>query len=249
MKLIRSLAPICALLLPCALSAETFEGKVTMTVTSATSKDGPQSINYSIKDGAMRMDVTGAKGGGAFITDFKNKQMIILMEQQRMYMVRPFGDVGTQQGGAPSQPGAPAAPHKPSDGSFRDTGETETIQGYPCKKYEITSSKGITDIWATDQLGMFGGMTMAGGPGARRGQAPQEWESVLKGSGFFPMRVVVNEGGKEKFRMDVTSVEKTSLPDSLFEAPEGWRKLDLGGMMGGMFQGGFPGAKPADGNN
>ncbi len=90
---------------------------------------------------------------------------------------------------------------------------------------------------------------MGGGPGGRRGQAPPEWESIIKGSGFFPLRIVSFEGGKEKFRMEVTSVQKTSLPDSLFAAPDGYRKLDLGGMMGGMFQGGMPGAKPADGNN
>jgi hypothetical protein len=248
MKLIRSLAPLCALLLPCALIAETFEGKVSMTMTSTSSKDGPQTINYSIKEGAMRVDIPNAKGGGAFITDFKNKQMIILMEQQRMYMVRPFADPSTAQRPA-STGAAPAASAHSSDSSFRDTGETETILGYPCKKYEVTTSKGISDIWATDQLGMFGGLSMGGGPGGRRGQAPQEWESIVKGSGFFPLRVVSSEGGKEKFRLEVTSIDKTSLPDSLFAPPDGWRKLDLGGMMGGMFQGGFPGAKPADGNN
>jgi len=31
--------------------------------------------------------------------------------------------------------------------------------------------------------------------------------------------------------------------------PDGWRKFDLGSLMGGAFQGGFPGARPADGNN
>jgi len=47
----------------------------------------------------------------------------------------------------------------------------------------------------------------------------------------------------------VTSVDKTSLPDSLFAAPDGWRKFDMGAMMGGMMPGGFPGARPADGSN
>jgi hypothetical protein len=63
------------------------------------------------------------------------------------------------------------------------------------------------------------------------------------------MRVVTNENGKEKFRLEVTSIDKESLPDSLFMAPEGWRKLDLGAMMGGMLPGGFPGARPSNGDN
>jgi len=163
-----------------------------------------------------------------------------------MIQQMPDPSAAASKPGAPSA-GAPGASPSASNTSFKDTGETETIQGYPCKKYEVTSPKGTTDIWATDQLGMFGGLSMGGAPG-HRPQAPQAWESVIKGSGFFPMRVVGNEGGKE-FRLEVTSVEKTSLPDSLFAAPDGWRKLDLGGMMGGMFPGGFPGARPADGNN
>src|SRR5580658_1978426 len=166
MKLIRSLAPICALLLPCALTAETFEGKVSMTMTSANSKDGPQTVNYSIKEGFMRMDVMSAKGGGAFITDFKNKQILILMEQQKMYMVKSLTDPGTSPGTGPAGARPTGAP-TPSNTSFRDTGEKETIAGYSCEKYEVTSAKGTTDIWATDQLGTFGGLSMGGAPGRR----------------------------------------------------------------------------------
>jgi hypothetical protein len=246
MKLIKSLVPLCAMLLPCALSAGTFEGKVTMTMTAASSKDGPQAIDYSIKEGYMRMDLMTAKGGASFITDFKNKQIIILIPQNNMYMVRAMPDPSTYRktdgtGGPPSAP-------THSDTSFRDTHTKDTILGYSCEKYEVTSSKGTTDIWATDQLGMFGGLTMGGAPG-RHPQAPQEWESVVKGSGFFPLRVVTNEGGKEKFRMEATSVNKTSLPDSVFMPPDGWRKLDLGSMFGGALQGLIPGGRSSDGNN
>jgi Domain of unknown function (DUF4412) len=247
MKLIRSLVPLCALLLPCALSAETFEGKVAMTMTMASAKDGPQAINYSIKEGLMRLDVTGGKGGGGFIMDYKNKQMTILMPQQQMYMVRPMSDTGGLQKPAGMGPTHPAG--AASDTSFKDTGQKETILGYVCEKYEVTTAKGTTDIWATDQLGTFGGLSMGGGPGGRHSQAAQEWEKVIKGSSFFPLRVVGNEGGSQKFKLEVTSIDKQTLPDSVFLPPDGWRKLDLGGVMGGMFQGGFPGAKPADGNN
>jgi hypothetical protein len=224
------------MLLPCALFAGTFEGKVTMSMSSPSQKDGPQSINYSIKEGYMRMDVSSGKGGGAFITDFKNRQIIILIEQQKMYMVKALPDPSTYK--KPAAAGAsPAEARAASDTSFRDTGEKANILGYSCEKYEVTTSKGVTDIWATDQLGMFGGLSMGGAPGRHSSAAPQEWESVIKGSGFFPLRVVTSEGGKEKFRLEVTSVDKMSLPDSLFMPPDGWRKFDLGALMGGMFQG------------
>lgn len=215
---------------------------------STSSKDGPQTINYSIKEGYMRMDIQGAKGaGGAFITDFKNKQIIFLIPQQQMYMVKSLPDPNSYKKPDGQLSSAAAVAKDPST-SFRDTGVKETILGYDCEKYEVTTSKGTTDIWATDQLGMFGGLSMGGAPG-RHSQAPQAWESIIKGSGFFPLRVTSNEGGKEKFRLEVTSVDKTSLPDSLFQPPDGWKKFDLGSIMGGAFRGMIPGSQPADGNN
>ncbi len=221
-----------------------------MSMTSSASKDGPQSVNYSIKEGLLRIDVVTAKSGGGIITDFKNKQMIILMPQQKMYMVRSMADSGEIPAAAGAPAGAvPAARAAASGSSFKDTGEKETILGYPCEKYEVISAKGSkADIWATDQLGTFGGFTMSGGPG-RHSQAPQEWENVIKGSAFFPMRVTGTETSGKTFKLEVTSVEKQSLPDSLFTPPSDWRKFDLGAMMGGAFPGGFPGARPADGNN
>jgi hypothetical protein len=222
------------MLLPSALSAGSFEGKVTMTISSSGSKDAPQTMNYSIKEGYLRVDMAAMKGGGAFITDFKKREMIIIMDQQKMYMVKDLPDPASYQKPAGSRPmAAPAS--TPSDVSFKDTGQKETIAGYECEKYEVTSPRGTTDIWATDQLGMFGGLNMGGGMG-HRSAAPSAWESVIKGSGFFPMRVVSNDGGK-KFKLEVTQVDRESLPDSLFAPPDGYRKFDLGAMMSGAFQG------------
>jgi hypothetical protein len=244
MKLITSLVPLCVFLLPCALKAGSFEGTVTETITMEDSKDGPQNVSFSMKEGFMRMDMMTAKGGGGFITDFKNKQMIILMPQQKMYMTRALPDPTATP--KPSQAGNAAAASAPDqDYSFKDTGIKETILGYDCEKYEITSKRGVADIWATDQLGTFGGVTMMNGMRGRSQQA-QQWESIIKGSGFFPLRVVSTEG-KKKFKMEVTAVNKTHLSDSFFAAPDDWRKFDLGSMMGGALQGLIPGH--SDGNN
>jgi hypothetical protein len=132
------------------------------------------------------------------------------------------------------------------DGSIKDTGVKETIAGYVCTKYEVTGASGNTaDIWATDQLGMFFGIPH-GGPMGRSREAPPEWEGMMKGGNFFPMRVVSNDShGTSK--MEVSNVQKTSVSDSLFSAPSGWR--DMGSMMGAMGgMGGFPGMRPP-GNN
>lgn len=231
MKLIPALVPICALVFTCALSADTFEGTVSMTMTAPNQKDGPQTITMSLKEGFMRTDVPTKQGTMSAIFDIKNHRMILLMPQQRMYMERDM-----------PQPTPPPASSNPTGGmpsgySFQDTGVTETILGYNCKKFLTTSPKGSAQIWVTDQLGSFFGLYHGGSPG-RRQEAPQAWESALSGKNFFPLRVVSNDG-KGTFRMDVTSVNKQDLPDSTFSAPAGWTKFDLGSIFGGALQGGF----------
>jgi hypothetical protein len=216
-----------------------------MQVTTA-SKDGPQAFTYSIKGDLVRIDVNTARGQAGMIMDMKNHQMIILMAQQQMYMIQPMGlNPGNPQA---SPSGAPAAhtAGAPANGSFTNTGIKEDILGYSCTKLIVSSEKGTADIWVTDQLGNFAGL-MQGGFG-RRQQPPAEWENALKGVGFFPMRVVNTLKDGKVFKLEVTAVDKESLPDSLFSPPEGWRKFDMGAMMGGAGLGGF-GGRPTGGSN
>ena len=227
MKLLHALLPACALLLPCVVSAETFEGKVTMKISTPTMKDGSQDIDFSIKEGYMRIDMNSSRGSAAVITDFKNRKMLILMVAQKMFISRPI----PQPGAVP--PGAAGA-YDPSTHSLENTGMKETILGYECTKYVAKGPEETADIWVTDQLGTFAGLFHGGGPG-QHAQPPQAWEQAIMGKGFFPMKVVAN-GQHGTTTLEVTAVQKESLPDSLFAAPDGWR--DLSAMMGGMMPGG-----------
>jgi hypothetical protein len=238
MKLISSIVAAGALLAPSMLAAETFEGTVSMTISAPSMKGGPQTISLSLKEGNMRTDMDTGRGTMSAIFDTKNQQMLILMPQQRMYMVRPMPQAVAGQAPAPS--GAPPA-------NLQDTGVKETILGYACEKYTSMGDSGTTEIWVTDQLGTFMGLFHGGGPGGRS-QAPAAWESALKGRNFFPMRVI-STSSKGTFRLDVTAVNKASLPDSLFGPPDGWQKFDLGGLMGAGMPGGFPGGRPPGGSN
>jgi hypothetical protein len=128
-----------------------------------------------------------------------------------------------------------------SDVSFEKTGVTEKICGYTAEKY-IVKSKGTTsEVWATDQLGNYMGVSGGGNPMAGRQQEPPPWEKALMGKNFFPLRtVVLDKDGKEQMRMEVTSVEKQSLPASLFApGPEysEFKMPNMGDMMKGMIPG------------
>jgi hypothetical protein len=205
-------------------------------------KDAPTSINYSIKNSLVRIDVNSARGPGAMIMDTKTRQLTILMPQQKMYMVQQMGENATPTALPDGTPIAHASARP--NGSFTNTGIKEDILGYSCTKLLVTSDKGTAEIWVTDQLGDFAGLMQSG---FGRRQAPPEWETALKGAGFFPMRVINTEKSGKVSKIDVTSVDKESLPDSLFSPPDGWRKFDMGAIMGGANP--FGGGRPANGSN
>jgi hypothetical protein len=90
-------------------------------------------------------------------------------------------------------------------------------------------------MWLAEGLGTFMAFNQNPMGGARGGSTPPAWERALAGKELFPLRVAgKDKAGKESFRMEVTAIEKTSLPDSMFTPPAGYQKLDMGGMMKGF---------------
>jgi hypothetical protein len=220
-----------ALLAPAVGSAAAFEGKVDMKITSPDGKTMP--MNFSVKQGLQRIEMEVQGMTQSMIMDTEKHQMTMLMPQQQMYMVMDIPDAQAQP---QNKDGEQATLDK--------TGIKEKILGYDCEKYISKYKNTTTELWLTDQIGSFMGLGgsgpgMGGRRGGRGGAGGQEWEKLLKGKDLFPLRVVGKTAeGKENFRLDVTAVEKKSLPDSLFVPPAEYRKFDMGGMMKGMMPGG-----------
>lgn len=213
-----------AVLAPAALSAASFEGKVSFKMTSGRGQ--PQEIHYNIKGDKVRMEMPGQKAMGGMIMDTSKKEMTMIMDEQKTYMVM-----------AMPQTAIDAMGKKGEDVQLEKTGETEKILGYTATKYIATNEGTKTDLWLAEGLGTFMGFN--NNPmGGRRAAAPQAWERALAGKELFPLRVVgKDKSGKESFRMEVTAVDKRSLPDSLFTPPADYKKFDMGGMMKGMIPG------------
>lgn len=218
---------VAALVLPAVVQAAAFEGKVRMKITAAGSKSA-QEMTYSSKAGLLRTEIDG-KGGESFamIMNHAKREMIILMPEQKMYMVRPMPAMSELAGG---DDGA-------DDVKLEKTSETEKILGYTATKYVATSKEGVTDMWLTEELGSFMGFdaTANANPMGGRPKAPAAWEKALMGKEFFPLRIVSRgKRNKEEFRLDVVAIEKQSLPDSVFAPPAGFQKFDMGAMMKGF---------------
>ena len=226
------LLPLVLILAP-ALSAASFEGKVNFKVSSGRSK--AEEISYLIKGSMLRFEVAGQKDMGGMIVDMTKKQTIMIMDEQRMYMVMEMPDVAAQ-----------AAEAAPGEVTLEKTSETAKILGYDATKYISTHQGQKTDLWLAEGIGTFMSMPKGNPMGGRSGSRPEQaWERALAGKDLFPLRVVGHDKrGREDFRMEATLIEKKSLPDSLFAPPAGYQKFDMGGMMRGMMPGGFPGGRP-----
>lgn len=220
----------CLLFVPALLSAASFEGRVDFKVTTGRGK--AEQIAYQMKGGKIRMEVAGQKEVGGIIVDVAQKQTLMIMDEQRMYMVMPMPDVAAQ------------ASTQADEGTLEKTGEKEKILGYEAVKYVSTYQGKKTDLWLAEGLGTFMAMPSGNPMGGKPGASSPAWERALAGKDLFPLRVVSFEkGNRESFRMEATAIEKKSLPDSLFAVPAGYQKFDMGGMMQGMMPGGFPGGR------
>jgi len=236
MKKLNFLFVATALVCPVLAFAASFEGKVAMKMTAA--KGTPQPMVFSLKDGMSRVDVTTEGNTMGVIMDQAKQEMIMLMPQQKMYMVQPI-----------PKPETMAATGKGSStATVEKTNVTEKILGYTCVKYLAKDKDTTTEIWITDQLGTFMGINQGGGAGgmgggrgkaAAKDAAAQAWENEFRGKNAFPLRVVSLTSGKESFRMEATAIDKQSLPDSIFQPPADYQKFEMGGMLKGLLPGGF----------
>ena len=206
------------------LPAAAFEGKIHFDMISGRDT---QQVIYAIKEEKARFEMPGAGPNGvASILDLPKRQMMILMPEQKMYMLMSLQ--GTDD--------AASKPKGRSEVTFEDTGETETILGRKCRKYRVTDKDSVTEVWGAEGIGHF--MGQLGGRNSAKGGAVPRWQEELGAKGFFPLRVVsLNRRGKETMRMQATKIDETSLPDSLFTVPEGYQQFSMGGMLRGLIPG------------
>lgn len=205
---------------PVERAGSSFEGRIRMKVTSGRETTEMQ---YAMKGAKMRIDAGPADERMASIVDLQTKQMLMLIDSEKMYMVM-------------KMPEAPQGKAEKEEGTIEKTSETAVIAGYTATKYLVRSkdSKEPIEVWATEDLGTFFNPDSFGGPFGGKSKPPV-WESLLRNKGFFPLRTIIREKRTET-RMEVVAVEKASLPDSLFTPPAGYKRMDMPGM-GGLIPG------------
>jgi hypothetical protein len=222
MKKITSLL-LCLLFAPAVIFAGNFEGTIRFSLKSPR-HDQPTIMDYSMKEGFVRVDITGTDSRSqgkttSCIWDLNQHESYVLMPAGKMYIEMKTEDIAAMAKGSAT------------DAQVEKTGETETILGYATTKYIITDTTRGTrsEVWAADGLGTF--INAAMGFKKKGGMSPVEKELVARGA--FPLRMIShNSNGDEISHMEAVSIDKKLLPDDMFTVPSDYHAFNLGSLFG-----------------
>lgn len=196
---------------------DSFSGEVKMKISDADGK--AFDMNYLVKENFIRFGTEMPGQSVGIIFNASKNNMLMIMEDQKMYMEFPLDMMYENSGMDESK--------SESNGKFFATGETKKIIGYTCEKWVYESDENIAETWMTKEIGKF--KFFEGGFGKM--QKVEEWQSSIEKSGFFPMLVINRDkSGKELNKMEVTSIDKKTLDDKLFTVPAGYQKFNMPNM-------------------
>jgi hypothetical protein len=224
----------------------TFEGEVTMNVSGkpGTKDAAPKSFLVSLKSPRVRADI-GADvspgnpmlaGGVALLVDPPAKKGYALLNAQKKAVVLDFdkskgGFKPPSLGGGPSGSGAPAEdPPK-----IEKTGKKDTVAGYTCEVWKITSKKDHAEACLAEKLKWIDFTDLAI-------QSPS-FAAIAAVSDFthLPLRIVTfDDKNVEEGRMEVSKIDKKKLADAHFAVPADFQVVELSALLAGF--GGPPGA-------
>jgi hypothetical protein len=229
-----------------------FEGEITMAVSGKnTAKSGASTMTFGIKSPKVRVDMTGSAvpenpmlgQGAGFIIDPPAKKGYLLVPAQKRAMVIDFDKAKAQaartRGGAAAQPGVPATPSDPP--KVEKTGKKETIAGYGCEVWKVTSKTSHADMCVAEGIKWIDLTDL--------GMSSPEVALAAAASDLnhFPLRVVAfDDKNVETTRMEATKIEKKKLDEARFVVPPDYQLIDMSAMLGGL-QGigaGKPGLPP-----
>jgi len=200
----------------------------------------PVEIRYAIKGNRTRFEAILSEGSaqtGVMLMDMSSGTQTTLIPQSKTYMTvnwREMAEEMTKYAG------------KDKSGDFpkvTTTGKTETVAGVTCQHW-LLGDKQDMDMCLAKGMGYFGFGGQSGGVMDKlknlalrekikaQLDANPEFAKFVE-DGAFPLKMDKIENGQSKTIMEVTSVERKSLDDSLFTVPADYKKMEIPGMPAG----------------
>jgi len=198
-----------AVVVPSELSAQPFEGAVTMRL-SGKGANGPQvqEVEYLVRGGRVRVSMGGPAGAMALLSVPQEQKVYVLMAAQNAYMEMPIG-------GASSSVAAKA----PVDAKITRTGRMDRVAGYACEHVTVASAAQTVDICLAKGLGGYVNPLAS----MQRGSEPA-WQRMLTVDGGFPLKVTMPDGS---IPLEVVKIEKKRLANDLFSVPLDYTKMEM----------------------
>ena len=230
---------------PAVVSAQQFEGTVTIRTAHLTSDVVSEQIGdgaderarekiYALSlqqvaqlGGAADANVMQFKGGRMRSANFEmpgmgSAYMVLDLTGSMMRTVAPSkrGYYETSLRGS-----TPATPEEVEEIKIEPLGRTQVINGTPCTGYRVTQGETVSHIWTTAdpawrQL-VTAWFNMAGDEDANVQQA----RALITRYGAPVMTQEFDPNGG--YRLEIWSLERKSLPDSLFTIPAGFTKMQM----------------------
>lgn len=187
-------------------------------IYSMKSKDIEKDLSMSTNGRKTRITMSTGMGEADIVIDNANRQQMVIMHAQKMYMQMNSAMIGRIKG-MMAQAGMPDAP---TLGEPRHTGKTKKILGYICELLEEKNESGSTEIWVTDKLGSFG---FAGSP-----IIPLPIMGNSDAATFFPLEIISrNEKGEEILHLEATKLDEKAPAESSFMPPPDYQTFSMPG--------------------
>ncbi|MGD0337940.1 MAG: DUF4412 domain-containing protein [Bacteroidota bacterium] len=205
-----------------------FEGTFTTTTTGTREGNTPFSITQevSIKGKKIRSAMTApGEQMGSLIIIFRGDKgrVITILDQAKVYMELSIKTIEEMMKNFP---------HDTNMVTVTRTGKKQKILGYNCEQIILQEGEATIDIWGTSEL-TFLRKAMQTMSEVQKQKVPQ-WSKELDKLQVFPMKTIINAQGTNA-EMTVTSIQRKSLPESIFNVPAGYKKQDLpAGQTGGQ---------------
>jgi len=246
-----------------------FEGEIDVTGKGEKPSDSPVSLALLIKDGKIRVDIPeelaksgasplGANAKGYGIFDSAAKKIFVVLDSSKQVIVIDLNKAGEQMKGltppAPRPEHGNAAP-KEQPPKVTKTGKFDTVAGYKCENWDVATDHRQGTVCVAEE-----GFSWLSLPMSALNGVPTEqlWMADLLDGKHFPLRFVGYgpDGVKETARIEVTKVDKKTLPATDFVYPPTYTVIDIGQMFGALgamggphgmpgMPGGMPGGLPA----
>src|SRR5580658_1745175 len=230
---------------PLLASLAAFEGEIDLVAKSWDPARPSENVNMLVHNDRIRLDsipgtdAASAFGGNAYLLfRVADKKLDIVAAPRKQVFELDLSNPDNLKSlakAAPAAKGHPNATPEPPP-KLTKTGKKETIAGYSCEDWEVTSGKDHRkkqSFCIADLASSFFHLPLP--------ELPAEYgfaQELLDGQ-HFPLRVITYDDhtGAESGRLEVTKFDPHPLDPKKFEIPTGYAVVDLMQMLGAFANG------------